>query len=141
MMKGYLILFFIMAITPIEPSIAQSTTESEIVRLSAEKYRWYVDRNVDLVEDLYEDALVFVHLNGHISNKSEWINEMRSGRFVYNKIDIREASAKAYGSTAVLVGKAVFTVNGGARYSLVYTEVYTKKNDRWKLVNIHTCSY
>ena len=140
-MKGYLIVLFIMAITPVEQSVAQSATEFEIVRLSAEKYRWYVDRKVDLVEDLYDDALVFIHLTGHVSSKPEWIAEMRSGRFVYNKIDIREASAKAYGSTAVLVGKAVFTVNGGAQYRLVYTEVYTKKNDRWKLVNIHTCSY
>jgi hypothetical protein len=25
-------------------------------------------------------------------------------------------------------------------YNLVYTEVYTKKNNKWKLVNLHTCS-
>ena len=45
-----------------------------------------------------------------------------------------------YGNTAVLVGKAAFTVNGGSVYNLVYTEVYTKKNGKWKLVNLHTTS-
>ncbi|PTT11366.1 hypothetical protein DBR27_06195, partial [Flavobacterium sp. HMWF030] len=49
-------------------------------------------------------------------------------------------SVKVYGDTAVLVGKALFTVNGGSKYNLVYTEVYTKKNNQWKLVNLHTTS-
>jgi hypothetical protein len=31
-------------------------------------------------------------------------------------------------------------VNGGSVYKLVYTEVYTKKNNQWKRVNLHTCS-
>lgn len=130
-----------MALTPTGPLAAQSTAESEIINLSAEKYRWYVDRKIDQVESLYDDALVFVHLNGHMSNKKEWIGQMRSGSFVYNQINVHEASANVYGTTAVLVGKATFLINGGSRYRLVYTEVYTKTNGQWKLVNIHTCAY
>ena len=37
---------------------------------------------------------------------------MWSKRFVYNKIELKEATVKAYGDTAVLIGKAKFTVNG-----------------------------
>ncbi len=59
---------------------------------------------------------------------------------MYNKIELKDASAKVYGNTAVLAGKAIFTVNGGSVYKLVYTEVYTKKNNQWKLVNLHTTS-
>ena len=72
--------------------------------------------------------------------KADWINQLRIKRFVYNKIVQKEASVKVYGNTAVLVGKAAFTVNGGSVYKLVYTEVYTKKNEKWKLVNLHTTS-
>jgi ketosteroid isomerase-like protein len=42
---------------------------------------------------------------------------------------------------AVLVGKATFkvTLNGSkGTWTLVYTEVYTKKANQWKLVNLHT---
>jgi hypothetical protein len=115
-------------------------TEQEIIELSAEKYRWYTEQQIGKVEDLYDDSLIFVHLNGHISSKKEWVGEMRSGSFVYDRINIREASAKVYGNTAVLVGKATFVVNGGSKYNLAYTEVYTKKSNAWKLVNVHTCS-
>ncbi|WP_190300428.1 nuclear transport factor 2 family protein [Rufibacter hautae] len=121
-------------------SLAQSTAEAEILNLSLDKFRWKTEREVDKVADLFDDELVFVHLTGHITTKADWIRQMRTGAFVYNKIALREHSAKVYGDTAVLVGKAAFTVNGRSVYHLVYTEVYTKKNGKWKLVNLHTTS-
>jgi len=125
------------------PSIVQTTVEQEILTLSTDKFRWKTTGNIDAVADLFDDELVFVHLNGHISTKREWIQELRTKHFVYNTITLQEASAKVYGTTAVLVGKARFSVTmNGSRgtYNLVYTEVYTQKDGQWKLVNIHTCS-
>jgi hypothetical protein len=69
--------------------------------------------------------------------------ELKSRRFVYNAIEIKKASARVYGTTAVVVGSATFkvTINGSrGTYDLVYTEAYTKKKGRWKLVNLHTCA-
>lgn len=114
--------------------------EQEILDLSLEKFKWKTEGKVDLVEDLFDDELIFVHLTGNITTKKEWISQMRSKSFVYNKIELKEHSAKVYGNTAVLVGKAKFTVNGGGVYNLVYTEVYTRKNNKWQLVNLHTTS-
>ena len=68
------------------------------------------------------------------------MSQLRSRWFVYDRIALKEASVRAYGDTAVLVGKATFVVNGGSVYRLVYTEVYTRKNNQWKLGNLHTCS-
>jgi hypothetical protein len=65
---------------------------------------------------------------------------VRSRSFVYDRINQEEASVRAYGNTAVLIGKATFVANNGSVYELVYTGVYTRKNDRWKLVDLHTCS-
>jgi hypothetical protein len=119
---------------------AQQSTENEIIRLSQDKFRWKTEGKFDQLADLFDDELVFVHITGHITSKADWMNQLKTGRFVYNKIEQKEASAKVYGNTAVLVGKAKFTVNGGSVYHLVYTEVYTKKNNQWKLVNLHTTS-
>lgn len=121
--------------------LAQSSAETEILTLSQEKFRWKTTGQIDLVEDLFDDELVFIHLNGRFSTKTEWIQELRTKRFVYNSIDLQQASAKVYGGTAVLVGRAIFhvTMNGSkGTYKLVHTEVYTKKNGQWKLVNLHT---
>jgi ketosteroid isomerase-like protein len=129
-----------MTLIPLKQVSAQTPAETEVLNLSLEKFRWKTEGKMDLVEDLFDDDLVFVHITGHITTKKDWIAQMRSRSFVYNKIELKEHSAKVYGNTAVLVGKAKFTVNGGSIYNLVYTEVYTKKNDKWKLVNLHTTS-
>lgn len=112
--------------------------EAEILQLSLDKFRWKTEGKIDLIAELFDDELVFIHITGQQTTKAEWISELRSGNFVYNRIEQREAVVKVYADTAVLVGKADFTVNGGSRYKLIYTEVYTRKNGRWKLVNLHT---
>ncbi|MFV8343640.1 nuclear transport factor 2 family protein [Flavobacterium sp. XS2P39] len=118
--------------------MAQSKAETEILNLSLEKFSWKTQGKIDLVEDLFDDELVFIHITGQITSKKEWISQMRSRSFVYDKIELKEHAVKLYGSTAVLVGKATFTINGGSVYKLVYTEVYTTKNEKWKLANLHT---
>lgn len=116
-----------------------AATETEILALSRQKYRWKTTGQFDLVADLFDDELVFVHLNGHISSKQEWLAELRSKRFIYNEITIKQAAVKVHGTTAVLVGSALFKVTmNGAKGT--YNLVYTQKNGAWKLVNIHTCS-
>jgi ketosteroid isomerase-like protein len=119
---------------------APIASEQEILDLSLAKFRWKTEGRIDLVEDLFDDVLVFVHITGHSTSKEEWIGQLKTGRFTYNKIAPINASAKVYQDTAVVTGKADFTVNGGSVYRLVYTEVYAKKRGRWKLVNLHTTS-
>ena len=123
---------------------AEPGAEAEIVQLSLDKFRWKTAGEVNSVEDLFDDELVFVHLNGHVTSKRDWIGQMRSRRFVYDRIEPHEMSARVYGDTAVLVGKATFSVTMGSfkgSYDLVFTEVYARKARAWKLVNLHTCSY
>jgi hypothetical protein len=116
------------------------TVESEILKLSTNKFRWKTTGKIDLIEALFDDELIFIHLTGQVTTKAEWIAQLRSKRFVYDRIDQKKAAVKVYGDTAVLIGTANFTVNGGNLYKLIYTEVYTKRDNRWKLVNLHTTS-
>ncbi|MGB4400169.1 MAG: nuclear transport factor 2 family protein [Daejeonella sp.] len=109
-----------------------------------EKFHWKTSGRIDLIEELFDDDIVLVHLNGYISPKAQWIKELRSGRFIYKSIDVKEASVTSYGNTVVVVGKAIFNVvirGSKNTLKLTYTEVYTLKNNVWKLVNLHTCAY
>ncbi len=139
-MKLFLKLIILISIFSNMNAFAQPVIEREILQLSLEKFQWKTSGKFDLLADLFDDELVFIHITGHITAKADWINQLKKGQFVYNKIVQKEAAAKVYGSTGVLVGNAAFTVNGGSVYNLVYTEVYTKKNNKWKLVNLHTTS-
>jgi hypothetical protein len=120
--------------------LLEEAVEREIKELSLEKFIWKTTGNFDMLAELFDDELVFIHITGHVTTKADWIGQLRRAVFVYNRIEQKESSVKVYGNTAVLVGRAIFTVNGGSIFHLIYTEVYTKKKDQWKLVNLHTTS-
>ncbi|RKQ92991.1 uncharacterized protein DUF4440 [Solirubrobacter pauli] len=113
--------------------------EHEIRALSDAKWRWATDGPLDRLEDLFDDELVFVHLNGHITSKPEWMGELRSQRFVYDRIETHETSVRVYGDAAIVVARGTFTINGGMVFKLVCTEVYAQRADGWKLVSLHAC--
>jgi hypothetical protein len=97
-------------------------------------------RAVGSAGGLFDDELVFVHLNGHITSKPEWMSELRSQRFVYEQIEPHASSVRVFGDAAVVVGRATFVVNGGMVFKLVCTEVYARRGEPWKLVSLHACS-
>ena len=89
------------------PITAQSGTESEILNLSLEKFRWKTTGEFDSLADLFDDELVFVHITGHITTKDDWINQLKTERFVYNKIEQKEASVISQKSLATLITKII----------------------------------
>jgi Domain of unknown function (DUF4440) len=119
----------------------RGAVEDELRALSEAKWHWATDDQLDRLEDLFDDELVFVHLNGYISSKAEWMGELRTRRFVYERIEPQETSARALSENAgVVVGRGTFTVNGGLVFPLVCTEVYTRQGGQWKVVNLHACA-
>jgi Domain of unknown function (DUF4440) len=116
----------------------------DILQLSLDKFRWKTSGQIDRVEDLFDDDLVFVHITGHVSSKREWIDELRSGRFVYNAIVPKEACVRFTGDSAVLTGKAIFSVTMGTHkgeYRLAFKETYVRRGATWKLAELLTSTY
>jgi hypothetical protein len=47
----------------------RAAVEREIRALSEAKWRWATEGQLDRLEDVFDDELVFVHLNGYITSK------------------------------------------------------------------------
>ncbi|RYZ77869.1 MAG: nuclear transport factor 2 family protein [Proteobacteria bacterium] len=121
-----------------------SQTELEILNLSKAKFLFKTQGDFDRLEAVFDDELEFVHITGHVSTKGEWMEELRSKRFIYERIDLKEAHASVDGDTAELNGKAVFTVlvhGSRGTYNLAYTERYRRQNGIWTLVGLYTNTY
>src|SRR5882672_11245622 len=119
----------------------QSSTETEIIQLSNDKFRWLQQGKYDSVADLLDERLVFVHSNGATQSKTEYLNGMKNSAAVYDTIDLKETAVRIYDNTAILVGKGRFVITMNQKqgtYNLVYTEVYVKQNNQWKLASRQT---
>lgn len=119
------------------------TTDKDIIRLSTEKFRWMTARKVDRIDDLFDKNIVFVHMNGQVTTKKDWMQQFRTEVFRFEQIVPRQMQACVYTNTAVLFGRGTFLVTMygfKSSWKLAFTEVYALKNKTWKLVNVHSCA-
>ena len=116
-------------------SIAQSSTEQEIINLSKEKWQWMADKTADKLADLFHEKSMFVHMGGSWGKEQE-MNIIKSGNIWYKKADIHEVSVKIIDNTAILLNRiTLLAVVGGNEVTnpFMVTEVYVKLNGSWKL--------
>lgn len=126
------------------PLHAQSESDArvaaQLVALSATKFRWQLQHQVDSLAALLDDRFVALHSNGLVRSKPEYVEDVRSGRPVYDSITVHPPTVRVAGNTAVLVSRGRFVITmGGAQtpYDLAYMEVYrrdARSGGRWKLL-------
>jgi hypothetical protein len=119
---------------------AQSKTEQQILDLSKRKFDWLINKQYDSLDLLLDDQLKYIHSNGWVQSKKEVMDDSRSGKLVYQKVDVMESAVRIYDKTAIVTGKGKFSgVNSNNPFALelTYTEVYIKNKNRWLLASRH----
>jgi len=120
----------------IQSSFAQNASaEQEIIQLSKEKWQWMSDKNTDVLDKLFDEKSVFVHMGGSWGKEQE-INVIKSGGIWYKKADIHEVSVNIIDNTAILLNRIdLLAVVGGNEVTnpFIVTEVYIKQDGAWKL--------
>lgn len=112
-----------------------ASVEKEIVKLSRDKWQWMADKNVKVLDELFDNKSTFVHMGGSWGKQQE-INIIKSGGIWYKKADIHEVSVNIMDNTAVLLNKIDLLAEVGGNEvtnPFIVTEVYIRRNGTWKL--------
>lgn len=110
----------------------------EIIELSKQKWQWMSDKNVEMLEELFHENSVFVHMGGSWGKERE-IEIIKSGGIHYKKADVHEVSVNVIGNTAILLNSiTLLAVVGGNEITnpFMVTEVYKQENGDWKLASL-----
>ncbi len=121
-------------------SIGQHTTEQQILKLSSDKFRWLTSAKTDSLQLVLDERVRYIHSNGWIQNREEVLADLKSGKLVYEAIEVKTAEARMYPNTAIVTGTGKFTVLMSGNplvIDLSYTEVYVKKGKTWWLASRH----
>ncbi len=109
--------------------------EQEVIRLSAEKWRWMSECNVDALDMLFHEKSVFVHMGGAWGKEQE-LKIIESRDIHYKQADIHEVSVNIIGTTAILLNRiTLLAIVGGNEVTnpFMVTEVYVQQERIWKL--------
>lgn len=137
MKNGILIILFFSFSSVLK---AQSLQEQAILKLSDKKFQWMITMKYDSLEPMLDDRMIFIHSNGWGETKTEFIEDIKSGKLRYTSILVQEAKARLYPGSAIVIGRGKFTVSLEGRdieLELKYTEMYIQKHGKWLLASRH----
>jgi ketosteroid isomerase-like protein len=134
-MKKILILALSLIIGQV--ALAQSTKEV-VETLERKRFAAQVSKDFDFLEKVFADDLVYTHSSGKQDDKQAYIQSIKDGKSVYDKIEVQELNVRVYGKAAVVVGKVAITqgIASGKPtiLPLKYTVVYNKNGKKgWQL--------
>lgn len=130
------ILGVILFIMGTQSSLAQTTAaDQEIIKLSKDKWQWMADKNVAVLDSLFHEKSMFVHMGGSWGKQRE-LDVIKSGGIWYKKAEVYSVTVNIIGNTAILLNDIdLEAVVGGNTVTnpFMVTEVYVKENGEWKM--------
>jgi len=81
----------------------------EVEKLERQRFEAQVSKDYAFLEKAFADDLIYTHANGKQNGKTDYLQSIRDGKSVYDKIDVENLNVRAYndGQTAVVNGQIV----------------------------------
>ena len=111
--------------------------ERAIIALDRKRMRAMVAKDVETLDSLLADDLIYTHSSARLDTKRSLIQGMVSGTTVYTGVKPSDVKAQDLGDTVVLTGIAhIEVVSNGTpnAFGVRFTDVYTRRDDRWQMV-------
>jgi ketosteroid isomerase-like protein len=115
-----------------EPADVQQVRDAEDRR-----YRAMQDADLPALDQLCDDALSYAHSSGARDTKDEYLEKIRSGYYVYRRIDHPVERVEIAGDTAIVVGRmtADIEVQGTPKtIDNLALAVWTRASGAWRLL-------
>lgn len=122
----------------IHTATSHTPEQQEIINLSKKTWDWLADKNVDSLDNLFDDKAMFVHMGG-TWGKTQELEAIKSGSIWYKKAAVYAVTVRIFGNTAILLDDIdLQAVVGGhtVTNAFMVTEVYIKENGKWKMAQL-----
>jgi hypothetical protein len=137
-MRHALLLSLLLVSTSVRAESKPKVDAAAIVK-AAELGRFEAAVKVDLEKlgKFLADDLTYTHSTGALQTKAQLLDDLKTGKLQFKKIEPGELQIRVYGATAIINGTAKFSVvsNGEAKdINLRFTDVWVDHAGRWQLV-------
>src|SRR5437879_9775149 len=83
-----------------------ASVEEELKKLETDRAAAAVKGDVATLEKQTSDDYTFINLYGQMSDKSQMVDNFRTGRTKLTSNEVSDMKVRVYGNTAVITGKA-----------------------------------
>ena len=109
----------------------------QVLAAEDRRYRAMQDADLATLDELCADELSYAHSSGARDTKAEYLGKVRSGYYVYRRIDHPVERVEVLGDTAIVVGRmtADIEVQGVPKtIDNLALAVWTRASGAWRLL-------
>ncbi|MFM8466218.1 MAG: nuclear transport factor 2 family protein [Oxalobacteraceae bacterium] len=116
-----------------QPLRVEEVLAAEQLRLSSQ-----MQKDLDTMSALLDEDLVYIRNSAVVDSKTSYLESMRKGDTVYERIEHTNDIVRTYGCTAILTGQGQYDVRINQKplkLILRYHSVWQKRNGQLKLIS------
>ena len=91
--------------------------------LEAARFSAMKEGNLDALDAILDDNLIYVHSSGRIDNKAEYLETLRQGAIHYEAIEVKRDRHRIGKDSAVLVQSVIATMRIGIGSELITRDI------------------
>lgn len=112
-------------------------TSAEILACEAQRCRALLENDIDALDALLSERLVFAHATAKYEDKASLLQKMGEGNIVYNTLDVTDRQVIDLGDSALLLSRLTAAVSVGGQPRTIDNRtlsVWTREDGAWRLV-------
>jgi hypothetical protein len=116
---------------------APAVPREALLAVNAARFAAMVHRDFSGLDTLLAPELTYVHTDGALESKAEFLATLRTGRLRYQSITPDDLQARLYGEMGVVTGRSRMQVRAEQevlRFSIRFTALYRRRGTGWVLV-------
>jgi hypothetical protein len=85
----------------------------DVINAERKRHLAQIACDIQLMDELMDSELIYIHSNGHVDSKESYIDSMKSGRVKYRSMRFSKETVRIFGFIGILNGVANFDVTVG----------------------------
>lgn len=113
----------------------RAATEVEVQTLQENWRAALVAANLDALDAIFSDGLVYVHSDGRIQNKQQFLAPIKAGTLRFTSLTGCDTPRiRAYDASAIVSACYELRIGASAPSRHVFLNVYTNDGGKWRIV-------
>ena len=117
---------------------AEGPAEAQILAAELSRLEAQVARDAEAVAGGVADDAIYIHANGAIQTKTEFITDLSAGRILHRDVVLTSRTVAVHDDTGITHGTIALTVGVDCRIVGAYTGVYILRDGAWKVLSWQT---
>ena len=123
---------------PAKPQPKLSPKEQALLDAESKRFDAQVAHDVAALRPAIADEAVYVHANGEMQTKAEYLHAVDTGASRYRGIETADRSVRLFGKYGITHGTITLNVGVDRKIVARYTGLYEWRDSRWQVISFQT---